>query len=185
MRRIYIGYLTLVAILISSCSWQGRANETVYIFPQSLQPLYIEPVDNFKDAQLRQVIAQRFCGYNVGLTQDRTQANTILRLSHIQRATDKAVTNNVANNQSIFYKSQYNATVSISFSEHLKRKPFTLQVVTNTPVILLENQNVFSSPDTEQTFQELQNELSNQITRQVFFALQTTQSSSTSTKKSI
>ena len=60
-----------------------------------------------------------------------------------------------------------------------------LEAASTTPVILLENQNIFSSSDTEQTFQELQNDLSNQIARQVFFALQAKKQSSASAKKTI
>jgi outer membrane lipopolysaccharide assembly protein LptE/RlpB len=185
IKRIYTGCFLLISALVSGCSWETQDSDAIYAFPAPLQPLYIEPIDNFRDAMLRKIIEQQFAGYNVALTTNRQAAHTIMRLSQIQRATNKAVTNNVANNQSIFYKSQYNATISLSFPQHPKRPPLKLQVVTKTPVILLENQNIFSSSDTEQTFQELQNELSNQIARQVLFALQPIQPLSATTKKTI
>jgi len=185
MKPIYTGCFLLATVLLNSCSWDSRDTDTVYVFPKSLQPLYIEPINNFKDAQLCKIVEQRFNGYEVALTQDRAAAHTILQLSHIQRGTNKAVTNNVANNQSIFYKSRYTATVSLSFPQHDNRKSLMLEAASTTPVILLENQNIFSSSDTEQTFQELQNDLSNQIARQVFFALQAKKQSSASAKKTI
>ena len=185
IKKIYTGCFLLAAFLLNSCSWESRDADSIYVFPKPLQPLYIESINNFQDAQLKNIVEQRFTGYGVALTHDRNAAHTILRLSHIQRTTNKAVTNNVANNQSIFHKSQYNATVSLSFPQHAKRAPLKLEVVSKTPVILLENQNIFSSSDTEQTFQELQNDLSNQIARQVFFALQAKQISSASAKKPI
>ena len=183
-RRSY-WYSLLGAIFLTQCSWEPRTLDTFYTFPTALQPLYVEPVDNFKDARLCRSVEQQFNRYDVAITHDRSEAHSILRLCHITRQTNKAVTNNMANNQSIFYKSGYNATVRLSFPLQPKRPAIILPVIANTPVILLENQNIFSSADTQQIFQELERDLSNQIAREVFFALQPVKTSSASTKKTV
>lgn len=184
---VYIRQILLVLslLLAAGCSWDNVDTASLYQLPSTYQPIYITRIDNFKDSSLIHDITQIFQGYDIAITTDKAQANSILQLSKISRQTNKAVTNNVANNQSIFYKSHYTATVSVSFPHQPSRTPLKKTMSTHTPVILLENQNIFSASDTEQIFQELQNDLSKRIVREIVFSLNPPKSLRTPPKKTI
>jgi|SaaInlStandDraft_6_1057023.scaffolds.fasta_scaffold00414_2 outer membrane lipopolysaccharide assembly protein LptE/RlpB len=158
--------LTILAVvLLSAC--EGY-NKLAYEYPKALQPIYIGPVDNYNGALIVTELKQKLIGYDIDITDNIKSAKTLVNLSDVNKRTYKEVKNNLADNSSIFYKGSYNATISI---KHPKIKNNIHQKITTiTPIIELENQNIFSSADTEQIFNELKNDLINIILRKILFS---------------
>ncbi|MBT4885026.1 MAG: hypothetical protein HON55_02615 [Legionellales bacterium] len=168
----------LIVIFVSACDGYSKLT---YQYPERLQPIYIAEGSNYNDTLIIKEVKQRLTGYDINLTDNIKTAKTVINIQNTNKNTYKEVKNNLANNNSIFYKGSYNATITIKYPQNKKNIKQNINAV--TPIIMLENQNVFASSDTQQIFNELKNDLINIIISKVLFAKD--HDLSASTKKTI
>ena len=135
-----------------------------YSYSNTLQPIYIEPTNDYINGRLEATLRSTLTEYGLQLTDDAKKAHTCIKVENTGIKLTKSIKNNLANNDSIFYKSTLSTDLTITtvLQQHTTR--INTNIAVQTPVILLENQNLFSDElNANNTYPELTNTLIQRI----------------------
>lgn len=169
MMRKCLNYI-LIALICSSCS-HGISSTNSY--PKNMQPIYIDKPQNITERKLIKTIKDYLVAYNVNVTDEKNNAKTRITIKNITKSNIKSTNVTLASDASLFYNSEYLTEVCISFPGDKAIVAINRKISDSIPIIILENQNIFSGKESQHIHEELAENVANEVLRSLFYKFRT------------
>ena len=162
---------------LSACS---NSNSTSY--PDKLQPIYVDTSGNFDYTSLKYNLQKSLLSYDIKLTNIKSEAKTILLIKSIDNIQEVITKKNLTTTQNNFIKKLYRVNFDIQFPESESNTSYNFQLSSSSPTLVINNTNVFSNIDFDETKNELENEIVYKMVSKVRSVTRKTNLGSTSKK---